>query len=77
MKSAFQRAQPKVIVYRDKKNFDRLSFKTELNQKLDQIDLKSYLSFENVFMELLDKYALKKKSEGQMITYGESQLWLV
>ena len=74
MKSAFQRAQPKVIVYSEKKNFDRLSFKTELNQKLDQIDLKSYLSFENVFMELLDKYALKKKSEGQMITYGESQL---
>ena len=35
LKQTFQRSSPKELVYRDYKNFDRLTFKCELEEKLD------------------------------------------
>ena len=61
MKSTFQKAPPKVILYRDMKKFDQAAFKVELKEKLDKIDPTSYLSFGNTFTELLDKHAPTKK----------------
>ena len=61
MKSTFQKAPPKVILYRDMKKFDKAAFKAELKEKLDKIDPTIYLSFENTFTELLDKHAPTKE----------------
>ena len=62
MKSTFQKAPPKVILYRDMKKFDKVAFKAELKEKLDKIDPTSYLSFENTFTEMLDKHAPAKNT---------------
>ena len=36
LKQTFQRSSPKELVYRDCKNFDRLTVKRELEEKLNQ-----------------------------------------
>ena len=61
MKTTFQKASPKVIVYRDMKSFDKKAFKLELAQKLATTDSTSYLNFENTFINTLDKHAPTKE----------------
>ena len=61
MKTTFQKASPKVIVYRDLKSFDKKAFKLELAQKLASTDSTSYLNFENTFIVILDKHAPTKE----------------
>ena len=59
-KASFQQLKPNKIIYRNYKNFDLSTFKNGLRLKLQSI--KSYESFEQVFLEALNKHApLKKK----------------
>ena len=59
-KTSFQKSNSKEIFYRNYKNFDINTFKNVLRLKLQSI--KSYESFEQVYLEVLNKDAsLKKK----------------
>ena len=55
-KQTFQRSSPKELVYRDYKNFDRLTFKRELEEKLNQ-QINEYKHFEQIFLEVLNTHA--------------------
>ena len=60
LKATFQKSKPKEILYKNCKNFDTSTFKNVLQLKLQSI--KSYESFEQVFLEVLNSHApLKKK----------------
>ena len=62
LKTTFVKAEAKEIIYRNYKNFDNTTFKTELQNKLDSINNCNYLQFETTFMTMLEKHApLKKK----------------
>ena len=61
MKTTFQKASPKVIVYRDMKSFDKKAFRLELAQKLATTDSTSFLNFENTFINILDKLSPPKE----------------
>ena len=51
----------KELVYRDYKNFDRVIFKRELEDKLNQ-QINEYKHFEQIVLEILNIYApIKKK----------------
>ena len=54
-------ANRKSDCFRDMKDFNRLTLNTEQKQKLDQVDRESFLTFENVFTVLLDKYNPTRK----------------
>ena len=56
LKQTFQRSSPKELVYRDYKNFDRLTFKRELEEKLNQ-QINEYKHFEQIFSEVLNTHA--------------------
>ena len=59
-KTSFQKSKPKKILYRNYKNFDINIFKKVLRLKPQSI--KSYESFEQVFLEVFNEHApLKKK----------------
>ena len=61
MKTTVPKAKPKVVQYRDYKNFVEENFRTELRGKLnDQVD-KTYDVFEEVFLDVLNKHAPFKK----------------
>ena len=60
LKQTFQRSSPKELVYNDYKNFDRLSFKRELEEKLNQ-QINEYRHFEQIFLEVLNTHALVKR----------------
>ena len=61
LKQTFQRSSPKELVYRDYKNFDRLTFKRELEEKLNQ-QINEYKHFEQIFLEVLNTHApIKRK----------------
>ena len=60
MKTTFPKAQPKVIYYRDYKNFDLAKFRAELREELKKTD-QGYLHFEVTFLRVLEKYAPMKK----------------
>ena len=61
LKQTFQRSSPKELVYRDYKNFDRLTFKREIEEKLNQ-QINEYKHFEQIFLEVLNTHApIKKK----------------
>ena len=55
LRKAFQRAQPKVVSYRDYKNFDNELFKYSLQNALNEISRPEYIKFEEVFLEMLNK----------------------
>ena len=57
----FQRAQPKVVSYRDYKNFDNELFKSSLQNALNEISRLDYIKFEEVFLETLNKHAPVKQ----------------
>ena len=61
LKHTFRRYAPKELVYRDYKNFDRVIFKRELEDKLNQ-QINEYKHFEQIFLETLNVHApIKKK----------------
>ena len=61
LKQTFQRSSPKELVYRDYKNFDRLTFKRELEEKLNQ-QINEYKRFKQILLEVLHTHApIKKK----------------
>ena len=61
LKQTFQRSSPKEHVYRDYKNFDRLTFKRELEEKLNQ-QINEYKNFEQIFLEVVNTHApIKRK----------------
>ena len=61
LRKTFQQAQPKVVSYRDYKNFDNELFKSSLQNALNEIDRPDYIKFEEVFLETLNKHALVKQ----------------
>ena len=61
LKRPFHRSAPKELVYRDYKNFDRVVFKRELEDKLNQ-QINEYKHFEQIFLEIQNIHApIKKK----------------
>ena len=61
LKHTFHRSAPKERFYRDYKNFDRIIFKRELEDKLNQ-QINEYKHFEQIFLEILNVHApIKKK----------------
>ena len=56
LKQTFQRSSPKELVYREYRNFDRLTFKRELEEKLNQ-QINEYKHFEQIFLEFLNTHA--------------------
>ena len=61
MKTTYPKAQPKIIYYRDYKNFDLYNFRTELREELNKIVEKDYYHFELTFLRVLEKHAPMKK----------------
>ena len=61
MKSTFQKAKPKEVLYRDYRNFFEGNFKNELRMKLENSNINEYETFENIFLTVLDKHAPYKK----------------
>ena len=61
MKTTFPKAQPKVVYYRDYKNFDLYSFRTDLRGQLSKIVDKDYFHFELTFLRVLEIHAPMKK----------------
>ena len=60
-KTNFKKSSPKEHVYRDYKNFDRLTFKRELEEKLNQ-QINEYKNFEQIFLEVVNTHApIKRK----------------
>ena len=68
MKHTFHRSVPKDLVYRDYKNFDRVVFKRELQDKLNQ-QLNEYKHFQQTFLEILDIHAPIKKLRCNCVPY--------
>ena len=61
LKNTFHRSAPKELVYRGYKNFDRVNFKRELVDKLNQ-QINECKHFEQTFLEILNIQApIKKK----------------
>ena len=61
-KIAFPKSKPKKIAYKNFKNFSEENFNQELRINLGERCVKNYASFENVFLDTLNKHApLKKK----------------
>ena len=61
LKHTFHRSAPKELVYRDYKNFDRVIFKRELEDKLNQ-QINEHKHFEQIFLEILNIHEpIKKK----------------
>ena len=61
LKQTFQTISPKELVYKDYKNTYRLTFKRELEAKLNQ-QINEYKHFEQIFLEVLNTYApIKRK----------------
>ena len=62
LKTTFPKAKPKVIQYRDYKNFVLRNFREELKSRLENEVVENYAKFEVTFLQSLDKHApLKKK----------------
>ena len=61
LKHTFDRSLPKELVCRDYKNLDRVIFKREQQDKLNQ-QINEYKYFEQIFLEILTIHApIKKK----------------
>ena len=59
-KTAIPPNKPKIIHYRKFKNFNKLSFESELITQLSQESVVNYKKFEEIFIEILNKYAPAK-----------------
>ena len=61
-KTTFTNSKAKEIIYRDFKKFNEQCFNNDLRTELSSKSIKSYGSFENVFLNTLNKHApIKKK----------------
>ena len=60
MKTTFPKAQPKIVYYRDYKNFDLYAFRTDLRTQLSEINEKDYYQFELTFPKVLEEHAPMK-----------------
>ena len=56
LKQTFQRFSPKEHAYRNYQNFDRLTFKGELEGKLNQ-QINEYKHFEQIFLDVLNTHS--------------------
>ena len=62
LKTTFPKVKPKIIHYRDYKNFPLQNFRIELKNCLKNEIVDNYSKFEEIFLEILNKHApLKKK----------------
>ena len=61
MKTTFPKAQPKIIYYRDYKNFDLYNFRSDLREQLNQVAEKDYFHFELTFLRVLEDHAPMKQ----------------
>ena len=61
-KTTFTKSKAKEIIYRDFKKFNEQYFNNDLRTELSSKSIKSYGSFENIFLNTLKKHApIKKK----------------
>ena len=56
LKSTFQKAKPKEVLYRDYRNFVENDFKSELKIQLEHAEIKEFETFESIFLTVLNKY---------------------
>ena len=68
MKTPFEKEESKVLLYRDYKNFNFNSFKSELLYKFDHSNV-TFTSFENNFVNVLNQQAPKKSK----VFYGNQK----
>ena len=61
MKTTFPKAQPKIVYYRDYKNFDLSKFRAELRDELRKSEGQGYYHFEVTFLRVLEKHAPMKQ----------------
>ena len=61
MKTTFPKAEPKIVYYRDYKNFDLYNFRTDLREQLSRTTEKDYFHFELIFLKVLEVHAPMKK----------------
>ena len=62
LKQTFQRSSPKELVSRDYKNFDRLTFKRDLEEKQNQ-QINECKHFEQIFLKVLNTHTpIKRES---------------
>ena len=61
LKTTFPKAQPKIIYYRDYKNFDLSKFRVELREELKNSEAVGYFHFEVTFLKILEKHAPMKQ----------------
>ena len=75
LKHAFHRSAPKKLVYRDYKNFDRVVFKRELEDKLNQ-QINEYKHFQQMFLKILNIHApiIKKLLRTNHVPYMREAL---
>ena len=62
LKHTFHRSELKELAYGDYKNFDRVIFKRELEDKLNQ-QINEYKHFEQIFLEILNIHAPIKRTK--------------
>ena len=60
LKQTFQRSSPKDALYKDYKNLVRLTFKRELEEKLNQ-QINEYKHFKQILLEVLNTHASIKR----------------
>ena len=60
-KTTFPKAKPKIIQYRDYKNFVEEAFRIELRGRLQKEVIINYSKFEQIFLQALNKHAPPKK----------------
>ena len=75
LKTTYKKPEPKVIHYRDYKNFDKEAFKTDL-RSLRHSPRDSYNSFESSYLKILEKHApiRRKTLRGNQVPYMTKQL---
>ena len=68
MKTTFPKAQPKIVYYRDYKNFDLYNFRSDLREQLSKVVEKDYFHFELTFLRVLEEHAPMKKNDKPYMT---------
>ena len=63
MKTTFPTAALREIIYRDMKDHDKNAFKRDLKEKLKKTNTTNYALFEEIFENILDRHAPKKKKK--------------
>ena len=53
LKTNFTKEKPKEIIYRSYKIFEKTAFIADLKSKIEKIENRNYVNFENVFIQTL------------------------